>query len=97
MCEEGERIEPVVSHEYRRSATKMVSAIQRVCAVQKARGPESPTRHRNGEYLAEMQSFYSAFRRPNRGWSGTAGVAGPTMYQPNATRGSSNRLNLQVD
>jgi len=61
--EEGERREPVVSHEYRKSVTKVVSAIpsQRDYAIQKARGPESP-KHRNAEFLlvAEMQSFYNA-------------------------------------
>ncbi len=72
----AERIEPVVSHEHRRSVTKVISAIPLDCAGQKARGPVSPTKHRNGEYLAEVQSFYSAFQRKKRGWSGTAG---PTM------------------
>ena len=56
--EEEERIEPVVSHEYRRSVTKVVSLIPLDCAVQKARGPEIPE-HRIGEYLAGMQIFYS--------------------------------------
>ena len=38
--EEGDRGEPEVSHEYRRSVTKVVPAINET-AVQKARGPES--------------------------------------------------------
>ncbi len=68
--EEGERREPVVSHEYRRSATKMpvVSAIQRNCAIQNTRGPHwqrapglSSTEYRNAEYLAEMDLL---FRQP---------------------------------
>ncbi len=71
--EEGEHREPVISHKYRRSATKVVSAIQRDCEIQKARGPESP------KYLAEMQRFYSALQPQNRCWSGTAGPNGTNL------------------